>query len=205
MARIDDYINAKKIAAEDLSKKSFDEICKDSGFEVEKANVIIIPFLNRIYHIIYPSFDFIDEENKKDNSVPIQEQVLILHYLEGLGHSKLSGRFVSYREIPGASFYYGAFVNRAINPLKNVFGKNISGLKKAAGILNGRSIHPGDVSFEFKVFPNVVIQLIIWQGDDEFPAEANIIFDDAIIKIFSPEDIAWLSGMLVYRLIALSR
>ncbi len=72
-----------------------------------------------------------------------------------------------------------------------------------------RVVYPGgtteDVGFEFKVFPKVTLQLILWEGDDEFSTEANILFDETIGEILSPEDVAWLSGMLVYRLIALSR
>ncbi len=48
------------------------------------------------------------------------------------------------------------------------------------------------------------MQLILWEGDDEFPPEANIIFNDTIGEVLSPEDVAWMAGMLVYRLIALA-
>ena len=44
--------------------------------------------------------------------------------------------------------------------------------------------------------------LILWKGDDEFPPEGSILFDRGINKILSAEDIAWLSGMVVYPLIA---
>jgi hypothetical protein len=55
------------------------------------------------------------------------------------------------------------------------------------------------------MLPAVPLQLILWEGDDEFPAEANILFDKTIGRILSPEDIAWLAGMVVYRLMALAR
>jgi hypothetical protein len=51
----------------------------------------------------------------------------------------------------------------------------------------------------------VPLRLVLYLGDDEFPAEANILFDQSVGKILSPEDIAWMAGMLAYRLIALSR
>jgi hypothetical protein len=47
--------------------------------------------------------------------------------------------------------------------------------------------------------------LIIWKGDDEFPPEGNILFDRNILQILSAEDIAWLSGMVVYPLIGMTR
>jgi hypothetical protein len=116
-----------------------------------------------------------------------------------------TGNWIAYREIQGASFYFSAFVKRAIDPLKKTFGTNIQGLVKAAVKLGGQAIPAGDAGFEFRVLPRIPVQLILWEGDAEFPAEANILFDETIGDILSPEDVAWLSGMLVYRLMALSR
>jgi hypothetical protein len=160
MPRIDDYITAKKLAVEKLAQLSLDKIIQQSGFAISEAAVISIPFLKRNYGVSYPDFEFVDasEPNKE---VPIQEQVLILHYLMAD--------------------------------------------KKAAGQLNAVPIETGDAGFEFHVFPKVPMQMILWVGDDEFPPEANILFDQTIGELLSPEDVAWLAGMVVYRLIALSR
>jgi hypothetical protein len=49
------------------------------------------------------------------------------------------------------------------------------------------------------------MRLILHAGDEEFPAEATILFDRSIARILSAEDIAWLAGMLVYRLMSISR
>ena len=126
MPRIDDYINARKLAVEKLSQVSFEIIAERSGFEPSDGQSLHIPFLDRTYLVSYPLFDFKDQADSA-KEIPIQEQVLILHYLMATEVPDLSGDWVSYREIPGASFYFGAFVKRAVDPLKKVFGQNISG------------------------------------------------------------------------------
>ena len=204
MPRIDDYINACKLAVEKLSQESFETIAERSGFEPSDSQSLHIPFLDRTYLVSTPLFEFKDRADS-EKEIPIQEQVLILHYLMAAETPDLTGRWISYREIPGASFYFGAFVKRAVDPLKKVFGQNISGFSRAAEKLRARIIENGDAGFEFRVLPAVPLQLILWEGDDEFPAEANILFDETIGRILSPEDVAWLAGMVVYRLIALSR
>ena len=204
MPRIDDYKNAKKIAIEKLTTESFNSILQRTGFESAEPDRFRVPFLNRIYHIGFPEFDFADQV-ESETEIPIQEQILILHYMLSAAPPFLTGNWVSYREIPGASFYYSAFVKRAIDPLKKVFGQNVDGLHHAAEILDGKTIDTGDAGYEFRLFPNIPLRLILWVGDEEFAAEANIVFDDNIKDILLPEDIAWLAGMLVYRLIALSR
>ena len=204
MPRIDDYINARNLAVEKLSQESFEKIAQRSGFELPGGNSLHIPFLDRTYRAGYPQFEFTDQVDGQ-KEVPIQEQVLILHYLMAAEIPDLSGQWISYREIPGASFYFGAFIKRAVDPLKKVFGQNIAGFSRSAEKLKARKIENGDAGFEFSVLPAVPLQLILWEGDDEFPAEANILFDKTIGQMLSPEDVAWLAGMVVYRLIALSR
>jgi hypothetical protein len=202
MARIDDYENAKTMAIEKLSLETFDNIVRRSGFEVLEASAIKIPFLNRVFTVSFPDFVFMDISNI-DKEVPVQEQILILHYLMSDSLGRSTGNWVSYREIPGASFYFSAFTKRAVDPLKKVFGEDIPGLVKASKHLQGSPIDIGDAGFEYSLFPRVPIRIILWKGDDEFPSEANILFDEITGTILSPEDIAWMAGMLVYRLISL--
>ncbi len=204
MARIDDYINAKKLVMAELSKQTLSSISKKSGYtEIMDTNSLKIPFLNRVYDVSYPEFEFMDSKDST-KEIPLQEQVLILHYLAVDNYLKPNGRWVAYREIPGATFYFGAFIKRAIDPLKKVFGANSKGLKKGAELLYGKPVDNGDSAFEFQILPNVPLQLIIWEGDEDFDPEANILFDESVAKLLSPEDCAWLAGMLVYRLIALA-
>ena len=203
MARVDDYKTARKMAINELSGRSFAELVRASGFEAISRDLLRIPFLDRVYRVDCPRFSFVDESGA-DREVPLQEQVLILHYMKSSAAVDPSERWVAYREITGASFYFSAFTKRAIDPLKNVFGRDVEALVASAGRLNGKAVEPGDAAFEFLPFPRVPLRLTVWAGDDEFPPEANIIFDETIALFLSPEDIAWLAGMLVYRLMSIS-
>lgn len=203
MARIDDYINAKKMAVEKLVQVSINEIAAFSGFEMISTSTFRVPFLNRTYQVSYPDFEFADLADT-NAEIPVQEQVLILHYMSAMKSVLPVGRWIAYREIPGASFYFSAFVKRAIDPLKKVFGGNVSALEKSAEKLNGKPAEIGDAGFEFTVLPKIPLQMILYEGDEDFAPEANILFDETIAEFLSPEDAAWLAGMVVYRLMALS-
>ena len=131
MPRIDDYINARNLAVEKLSQEAFEVILKRSGFESPDADTFRIPFLDRIYRVDFPRFEFEDmTEEKKE--IPLQEQVLVLHYMSAGEIPEATGHWISYREIPGAAFYFGAFVKRAVDPLKKVFGQDISAFSRSA-------------------------------------------------------------------------
>jgi len=203
MPRIDDYLGALALVREQLAAEPFERIVARSGFEPADGSTLCVPFLNRVYRVSGTGFAFVDAAAAV-RDVPLQEQILILHYLMARSPAAVAGDWVAYRELPGAAFYFAAFVKRAIDPLKKAFGQNIAGLAAAAGRLMGRPVEPGDAGFEFRVFPKVPVRLILYAGDAEFAPEANILFDRSIGGMLSPEDIAWLSGMLVYRLIGLS-
>lgn len=203
MARIDDYLNAKTIACDNLKTRNIEDIARITGFYTTAPHILKIPFLNRVYQFSLPECEFTDCSGSAQE-IPLQEQVLLLHYLQAETIPPPSDTLIAYREIPGAAFYFSAFVKRAIDPLKKVFGDNLQKLEQAALKLNGQKIPAGDAGFHFLVLPKLPLQIILWEGDDEFPSEANVLFDENIGDYLSPEDAAWLAGMLVYRLIALS-
>ena len=126
MARVDDFQQARDLAAQELANQKLAEIADRSGFETVGTDQLRIPFLDRVYTVSYPEFAFRDAY-EASAEVPLQEQVLVLHYLLGC-QPRLTGQWVAYREIPGAGFYYGPFVKRAIDPLKKVFGQNIAAM-----------------------------------------------------------------------------
>lgn len=204
MPRIDDYQAACRLAREDLAIQPLERLLARSGFEPLEEHALRVPFLNRIYRLSYPGFEFSDISDVA-REVPLQEQVLILHYLQTDLSTIRPGDWVAYREIPGATFYFAAFVKRAVDPLKKVFGQNAQGFCGAAERLMGAPLEVGDAGFEFRVFPKVPVRLVLYVGDEEFPAEANILFERGIEQGLLPEDVAWMAGMLVYRLIALAR
>ncbi|MDA8137867.1 MAG: DUF3786 domain-containing protein [Desulfobacteraceae bacterium] len=203
MARIDDFQQARDLAAQELASQNIHDLARRAGFEVVAEKSLRVSFLGRIYRISFPDFLFSDDGDATA-AVPLQEQVLILHYLQKC-QPELKGRWVAYREIPGAGFYFGAFVKRAIDPLKKVFGKNAALLKQAAAKLSAAPIDTGNAGFRLDILPYAPIQIILWEGDDEFAPEANILFDASVGEYLSPEDAAWLASLPVYRLMALAR
>jgi len=204
MARIDDYLEARRLGIAKLAGRPLAELAQRSGYALSGNHCLVTPFYNRTYNLKTPAFVF-EDADEPGKQIPLQKQVLILHYLGADELPPPTGRWIAYREIPGAAFYMAAFTKRAIDPLKNVFGANLGALALAAGRINGQPVAAGDAAFQFAVFPKIDVQVIVWQGDEEFGAEANVVFDAAAGQILLPEDAAWAASLLVYRLMALSR
>ncbi len=204
MPRIDDFKMARKLAIEDLQREPFKYLVNRSGFSSRDDHIIEVPFLGDTYLVHYPEFSF-EVEGDSGRQVPLTEQVLILHYLLARKPVSPDGLWIAYREIPGAGLYHGPFTARAITPMVKVFGGALSLFEKVYKILGGRPIEDGDVGFEYDFFPLVPIRLLLWEGDEEFPPSGNILFDSSISQILSPEDVAWMAGMIVYKMIGISK
>ncbi len=208
MARIDDYRQAVEIGKGDLKEKNPKRVAGMSGadFELDPENrpVLTLNFLNRMVSVTWPECEF--SVKGPGDEVTLQEQVLLLHYLNGAMGDRIEGEWISYQEVPDGRFYLDAFVRRAKNPMVQVFGSRPEDMIRLAEELYGASrLDHGDFSVVVRALPYVPVALILWSGDDEFPPEGNLLFDRSISDILSAEDIAWLAGMIVYPLIGMAK
>jgi len=207
MPRIDDYKQALNLASEQLRDKDPEVLASLSGAvtgrDKESRKTLVLNALNQKVSITWPDLTFVSE--KPEEEIPIQQQILYLHYLCGAWSSKgakATGEWISFQEIPDGRFYMDAFQRRAKNPMVMTFGEKPDLLLKVATELYGAvPFNQGDVSVVVTALPLVPIALILWKGDEEFPPEGNILFDRSIIGVLSAEDVAWLSGMVVYPII----
>lgn len=205
MPRVDDFKNTLVIAKGEFEKKDPKIMAQDSGavYQGEPTGaVLVLPFINREIKITWPEGEVITPEDTKELS--LQEQGLIMHYLIQASGAPLTSTWITFREIPSGEFYYSAFAKRAKDPLVQTFGKNPGLLLELGTKMGGIKGEEGDASLCFQVFPRIPVCLILWAEDEEFPPDGNLLFDASISKYLSAEDIAVLSGMVVYPLIGMA-
>ncbi len=209
MARVDDYKHAAEISKQELGERDPDLLARFSGSSVSKEGDrtgLDFPFLGGSVRVSWPDLEVARADS--DEEVPIQQQVLILHYLEGAWQSKgpgLTGEWMAFQDVPDGRFYQDAFHRRAKLPLLQGFGREPELLEKLARTAFGADrIDLGDVSMSVSALPMIRAALVLWAGDEEFAPEANILFDRNTASYFSAEDIAWLSGMMVYPLVGMA-
>jgi len=202
MPRIADYKTALEIARGQFKEKDPQIMARNSGavYQAEtKGAVLHLPFFYRKIKITWPEGEVISLEGTKDLS-PL-EQGLIMHYLIQATGAPLTQTWITFREIPSGEFYYPAIVKRAKEPLVRTFGSQPGLLIDLGTKMGGTKGVEGDVALCFQAFPHVPVCLILWAGNDEFPPDGNLLFDASISKYLPTEDIAVLSGLVVYSLI----
>ena len=193
-------------AAVQVSRCDPVELCRNSGARIRNDGRLRIFFFGKEYTIQRPEIEF-----RPDLS--LFEKILVLHYLLGTRAGAATGTgvrvpgregFVSFKELPNASFYNPTYRKRGIDRIIGHFGKNPVSIVPAAAVLGGTEDTFGDVSVRIPVFPKIEAIVVLHRGDEEFPPEASMLFKDDIVNYLSLEDIAVTSGLLASRLIRIT-
>lgn len=208
MARIDDYKESFRLAANELKQSDLADTARKAGVELNGSagggTELRVPFLGAPFIVrVGEEVDVVREGDDKEVSLP--EKILICHYLLHASGLPPAGELITFRQVPDGHFYYDAFQRRARDPFLSSFGQSGELFRTCAQMLGANPVETGDVGMVFRVFPLIPVQLVLWAGDDEFPPEAGILLDATIARNLSAEDIAVMSGMLVYKLMGIAR
>jgi len=206
LPRVDDFLNAIALAKEALPSLDPVAMSRNAGAELvplADGKKLILRFLNKPVEITYPE-GLVEYAGGAEKLSP-QEKGLILHYLLGARDIPPAGELITFREIPSGEFYYEPFLKRAQTPLLATFGAEHGLFRQAGETLGGRDAGLGDVSLTLRPLPRIPLTFVLWNGDEEFDPTASILFDANIKCFLGGEDIAFLAGTVVYKLMALAR
>jgi hypothetical protein len=202
-----DYETARALAIETLSNLDIERCCTNAGLSLELVSPgtkrVRMPYLGHTYTLTLNDDTILFDDASGPLKIP--DQVLLLHYLITARGVPVVEEWITFREVPSGSFYYAAFVKRAIAPLGKYFGGRPSVLGEVARVIGQVSPFPGDMALKIFALPRVPIVLSLWHGDEEFPPEANLYFDQSISSYLSTDEIAYLSGAVVYKVIGIAR
>lgn len=118
-------------------------------------------------------------------------QIIMINYLSRADGTPLSYNFVPYRSLDGGAVYADAFFKTAVWPLTQAFGSCPELLVLAAAPYGGIPYPQGTgTGVLLYLLPRVPLLYKIWPGEEEFPAQANILFDATANHYLHTEDLA---------------
>lgn len=116
----------------------------------------------------------------------ISDQILFYQYLVQASGLPLADKWISYLELPNGEHHYVPFKLEAMVPLAKTFGYNLSAFKDAAQRIGGLEIKMGHLGYKIPALPRIPIAVALWEGDEEFPPSANVIFDASAKNYLTP-------------------
>lgn len=190
------YEIAYKRAGLEIRASNLEELCGRTG-AVLNGRTIRVSFFGSRVEILIPENGGIEFQPV---DLPLAERILILHYLLGREIRPTRGSMVAFKSLPGASFYDPAYQKRGPKRIARCFGENVEEFRKACRNLKWQEAELGDASFQFDILPKIRGLVVLYAGDEEFPAEVNILFNDEIVNFLPLEDVAVLAGLIATRL-----
>ncbi len=103
-----------------------------------------------------------------------------------------SGEWVHFRDVKDAGVFEGAFERQVLEPFARAFAGRPEAFREAGERLNYMPLSHGDVSFQIPAFFCIPLRAIFWDGDEEFPAKVNLLFDKNITSFIHPESVVML-------------
>ena len=92
----------------------------------------------------------------------------------------LRNQWVPFRNVRGAGPFTPAFEAHVLQPFAQTFSGKTEILRAAAEKLGGEPVRQGDAGYILKAFDCIPMQFLFWDGDEEFPAQSNILFDYSV-------------------------
>ncbi|MBC7336169.1 MAG: DUF3786 domain-containing protein [Clostridia bacterium] len=109
------------------------------------------------------------------------DAIIVLHYLSHAIGTPPAGRWLSFMELPGGPLHQAPFRLEAVQPLADEFGHAPQLFLAAGQALGGYPVEMGDAGLVLPVLPHLSLAAVLWVADEEFPANANILFDAAAV------------------------
>ena len=119
---------------------------------------------------------------------PLPTQTFLLRYLLESKRVEWSGEWKTFREMPWGEMYIKPYTGRVLTRAAFTFGTRVAAFRAAAEKMGAEAVKHGDAGFLFRLIGGYRMQILVWEGDDEFPPSAQILYSDNFAEGFAAED-----------------
>lgn len=119
---------------------------------------------------------------------PLATQTFLLRYLLECRDLPWRGQWKTFREMPWGEMYIQPYTGRVLTRAAFTFGTRTAAYRAAAEKMGAEKIPHGDAGYRFALVPGYEMQLLVWEGDEEFPPNAQVLYSDNFADGFAPED-----------------
>ena len=145
-----------------------------------------VTLLGRTFAIAHPSYAIRALDN--DPVPPLPTQTFLLRYLLESRDVAWAGEWKTFREMPWGEMYIKPYTGRVLTRAAFTFGTRVSAFKAAAEKMGALPLKNGDAGYQFDLIGGYRMRLLVWEGDDEVPPNAQVLYSDNFAEGFAAED-----------------
>ena len=128
---------------------------------------------------------------------PLIVQTFFLRYLLESRDIPWGGTWKTFREMPWGELYIKPYTGRVLTRAAFTFGTRLDAFRAAAQKMDAIALQHADAAYQFRLIGNYHVQLLVWEGDEEFPPNTQILYSDNFEEGFAPEDRVIVGDILI--------
>lgn len=140
------------------------------------------------YRITWPEYSISSEKADALALGYLPAQTFLLRWLLEGKAAPAEGRFLTFREMPWGELYIQPFTGRCLTRAAYTFATRLPAFCAAMEKLGAKKLSHGDASYEMELLPGYAMQLILWEADEEFPPNSQLLYSDNFAGSFAAED-----------------
>ena len=145
-----------------------------------------VTLLGTEYAIAYP--DYAIRCVGEGKLPPLSTQTFLLRYLLESKDVLWMQEWKTFREMPWGEMYIKPYTGRVLTRAAFTFGFRLAAFRAAAEKMGAAGLPRGDAGYEFSLIGPYKMQILVWEGDDEFPPNAQVLYSDNFAEGFAAED-----------------
>ena len=145
-----------------------------------------VNLLGREYAIAHPDYAIRALDGGALPALPVQ--TFLLRYLLESRDLPWNGSWKTFREMPWGEMYIKPYTGRVLTRAAFTFGTRVEAFRAACGKMGAESVPHGDAGFRFRLVGDYQMQILVWEGDDEFLPNAQVLYSDNFADGFAAED-----------------
>ena len=150
------------------------------------GNEFAVTLLGRDFAISHPDYAIRALDDGKLPPLPVQ--TFLLRYLLESKDVSWAGQWKTFREMPWGEMYIKPYTGRVLTRAAFTFGTRVAAFKAAAEKMGAEAVNHGDAGYCFQLIGGYQMQILVWEGDEEFPPNAQILYSDNFAEGFAAED-----------------
>ena len=119
---------------------------------------------------------------------PLPTQTFLLRYLLESRDVRGMLEWKTFRVMPWGEMYIKPYTGRVLTRAAFTFGTRIAAFRAAAEKMGAEVVQHGDAGYQFDLVGGYKMRILVWEGDDEFPPNAQILYSDNFADGFAAED-----------------
>ena len=147
-----------------------------------------VRLLDTEYFIAWPEFAIRTESGEGLALSKLPFQTFLMRWLLESKACEPAEPTLTFREMPWGEVYIGPFTGRCLTRAAFTFGTRLAAFRKGAEALGGAKRSHGDASYYFELISGYGMEMIVWEGDDEFPPSSQILYTENFADGFEAED-----------------